>query len=541
MKKTILAFICLCVLCGTSIAQNASLTDGHTSNNVPDSGESASAAQTSDSQTEALSGIQKAKGGTAVVPAAKRPAAPDKEKAELAAADDDSPGAVKEYSDTLQFGISPEIIELLQKFITNDDPRFVDQVYDLFQTTKSTAVRDKIVEYFTHFKDPCIEDYAVTTVNDPYDIKSSSVSLVFTYISAVKCTAAVPAIISLLDSDNETYFQDALTALGNIGGPSEALYLADYLNRDDLSVPQKQQLAQVLGKINAVETWQKLAELAQNKDENSFVRMYSAESIGEMKKTESVPILTKLYEETDPNLRQYVIKGLENYPGNKDAESVIIQALRDEHYKVRLEAVSAVQKLLLKTAVPYLIYRTKAASEEQTVKNACYQAIAAINTSEGNEYLVGILTDKKTGDAEKGKAAEALFQDNNAGEKEILSLAEETLKDDKRKQLRYTIGKQLAKYARPSYAEICRDFISSKDAATVSLGLDMYRKGKYQAVSDTVQSVAHDKNAGGNGRKARKILGLPEDIPSDPKDAAAKDAKGKSSAADTAAEKTAAD
>ncbi|MCK9168878.1 MAG: HEAT repeat domain-containing protein [Treponema sp.] len=515
MKRAVLAGLCMIVFCSMLAAEDVT----ESTSDVPDqSGTAAVQENTPDDSAPE----EKAEAGTAVVPAAKRPAAPDKEKCDQAAAKDDSPDSVKAYKETLMYGISPEIVELLKKFIANDDPRFVDEVYDLFHSTKSAAVREKIIEYFTHFKDPCIEDYAVNILNDPYDTNADTVSLVFTYISEVKCTAAIPAVITLIDADNATFFQDALTTLGNIGGPPEAVYLAEYMDRDDLTVPQKQALAQVLGKIHAVQTWKKLAALAQNKDENTFVRMYAAESIGEMQKSESVPILISLYEERDPNLRQYVIRGLANYPGNKDAEAVIIQGIKDEYYKVRLESISAVEKLSLKNAVPYLIYRTKAESEEQVVKNACYPVIAFLNTSEGNDFLVSLITDKKTADAVKGKAVDALIKDNNAGEKEILELAGETLKDDRRKQLRYTIGKQLAASGRPSYAQICREYILSKDAATVSLGLDMYKKGSYSSDSDAVKSVAEDKRSGINGKKARKILGIPEESPaSDVKTAAA--------------------
>lgn len=503
MKKTLPAALCvftlLSVLSAEEPSEGASGTPATSVENTKDGN--------ADSVTE------KAKAGAAVVPAAKRPAEPDQEKCRQAAANDDSPDDIKKDRETLLYGISPEIVELLQQFITNDDPRFVQDVYDLFQTTKSAVVREKIIEYFTHFKDPCIEDYAVTVLNDPYDTKAGTVSLIFRYISEVKCTAAIPAVIALIDADNAVYFQDALTTLGNIGGPPEALYLAEYMDRDDLTIPQKQALAQVLGKIHAVQTWEKLAGLARNKDENTFVRMYSAESIGEMQKPESVPVLINLYEENDPNLRQYVIKGLSYYPGNKDAETVIVQGIKDEHYKVRLESIGAAEKLVLKDAVPYLIYRTKAESEEQVVKNACYTAIAALNTREGNEYLVSLITDKKISDAVKGKAAEALMKDNNSGEKEILDLAQETLKDDRRKQLRYTIGRQFAKYGRSSYAQICSEYIVSKDAATVSLGLDMYKKADYSAAAGAVKSVAEDKNSGINGKKARRILGLSEESP----------------------------
>ena len=282
-----------------------------------------------------------------------------------------------------------------------------------------------------------------------------------------------------------------------------------FIERDDLTTPQRQALARVLGKLGAVETWEKLSSIAQNEDENTFIRMYAAEAIGNMKKQESIPILVELYEAGDPNFRQYVIKGLANYPESAEAKEVIMQGIRDEHYKVRLESIAAVKKLNMTEASPYLIYRAKN-DKEKVVKNACYDAIAVLGTKNGIDYLISILEDKKAGDATKAEAVKALIA-NNAGEAQILALAQETLKDDLHKPLRYAIGKELAKYGKPSYEAVCRSFLSSKDVATVSLGLDIYKKGRYGGVTSTVQSLAADKKAGVNQTRARKILGMEDD------------------------------
>ena len=47
----------------------------------------------------------------------------------------------------------------------------------------------------------------------------------------------------------------------------------------------------VLGKLQALSTWEKLCEICQDEEENSFVRMYAAEAIGNMKLPDSIPIL----------------------------------------------------------------------------------------------------------------------------------------------------------------------------------------------------------------------------------------------------------
>ncbi len=404
-----------------------------------------------------------------------------------------------------------DIVELLNNFVKNEDVRFVDEVYDLFEETKNSTVREKILEYFTKLKDPCLEDYALTILNDPYDEKKSTVDCVFRYVQAVKTKDAIPAVLTLLEGEDEDYFNNALTTLGEIGGPKEAVYLTEYLDREDLTVAQKQQLVKVLGNIKAVETYDRLVEMAQDEDENTFVRMYATEAIGSMEKEEAVEIIVRLYEENDPKLRCSAVKALTNFKENESARKTILQAVRDAHVSVRLEAIDACKKNEIKEAVPYLIYRLEK-DKEDSVKKKCYTAMAFLNTKEGNDYLVKLITDKKTADTPKSRAAQALLECNNAGTDEIIALARETLTDDRRKPLRYALGKEFAKYKRSEFAEICKEYITSKDTSTQGTGLDIYSKGRYSSVTPVVRQLVLDaaKNPSKKNsiaEKAKKILG----------------------------------
>lgn len=439
----------------------------------------------------------------------KRPQKQDAEK--IAELDEEFPDTRKENADTLKFGMEDDIIELLNDFVKNEDVRFVDEVYDLFYVTKNIAVREKILEYFTKLKDPCLENFALEILDDPYEQKKSTVDAVFKYIQAVKTKEALPAVLKLVESEDENYFTNALTTLGEIGGSKEAVFLSEYLEREDLSLAQRQQLVKVLGKIKAVETYDKLVEMAQDEDENTFIRMYSAEAIGSMEKKEAVKVLVKLYEDTDPKLRCSVVKGLSNFKENDEAKKTVIEAIRDSHVTVRLEAIEACKKNGYKEAVPYLVYRLEK-DKEDSVKKKCYPAIACLNTKEGNEYLVKLITDKKVADTPKSRVATALLEYNNAGTDEIIALARETLKDDRRKPLRYALGKEFAKYKRNEFSSICKDYLDSKDTATQGTGLDIYSKGRYPDVLPVVRQIILDaaknplkKNA--NAEKAKKILG----------------------------------
>lgn len=453
------------------------------------------------------------------IPDAKRPKSPDGEK--VKDLDNTDPDGQKNNPDIIKYGLEDDISELLETLTKNKDVRFENEVYDLFQETKSDSVREKILRYFRTLEDPCLEDFAVTVLDDPYDEKKSVVDACFSYVQTVKTKEAIPACKKLLESDDEEYFMNSIETLGKIGGAAEALYLSKYLENEDLTVPQKQALVRALGNLHAVETYDTLVSLAEDEDENSFVRMYSAEAIGEMKKNEAVPVLVNLFESDDPNLRASVIKGLENFTTD-EAKKTIIQGIRDSHQKVRNEAIKAVKNLKITEADEYLIYRAKN-DKESSVKKACYETLASLGTSKGDEYLLGELKNKKTGDNTKAEIAKALLSENK-GSKEVAVLASETADDDRRKQLRYALGKEMAKYKNSDFADVCLKYMQSKDNATVGTGLDIYAKGRYSNCDLFVRELAEkaDLNAKSKNQmaiKAAKILGMDVEKMTEKKDA----------------------
>ncbi len=455
--------------------------------------------------------IKASKGGISEIPNSKRPKPIDKEKAEKAAEKDESDKDYENKSNTIKYGLPSEISTLIDELIKNDDPRFTEEIYDIFQVTKNPTIRQKVLTYFKQQEDPCLEDYAVEVLNDPYEEKNDLVKACFQYISTVKTKEAIPAVLSIIEGENDSYFNDAIAAIGEIGGPGEAMFLVEYLEREDLSDAQRQTLMRTCGKMHAVQTWEKVVSVAEDEDENLYVRMYAAESLGLMEKKESVPILVELFTENDPNLRQYVIKGLSHFPGVVEAEETIMQGIRDEHWRVRQEAIKTAKEMKLTDSIPYLIYRAKNDSEK-VIKEEAYTSIAALNTTEGNDFLVAQLGEKKLGDATKKKIVEVLLKEGNAGEAEILALAEECLQDDKRKDLRYAIGKELAKYEKSAYDDICIKYLSSKDSTTQSLGLDIYKTNRFSSAVPLMRTIYEDKKANsGVKNRIKKLLSIDDE------------------------------
>ena len=448
--------------------------------------------------------------GVSEVPPKKRPKPIDEEKAKAAADKDENDEVPEENKKTIKYGLPSEITKLIDDLMTNDDPRFTEEIYDLFEVSENVQIQQKILEYFGKLEDPCLENFAVTVLNDPYDTKTDVVKACFEYIQKVHTDAAIPAVFTILESDNETYFNDTLSTIGEIGDAQSALSVAEYLERDDLSDAQRQTLMRTLGKLHAVETFDKIVAILENEDENAFVRMYAAEALGLMGKMEAVPVLINTYKDANPNLRQYAIKGLGEFPQDGKAQACILQGIRDEHWKVRQEAINVSKKILDYHAIPYLMYRAENDSE-RIIKEAAISALPLYNEPNADKFLKDML-EKKVSDNIKVKVVIALL-DAEHGEEEILALAEKCLSDVRMKNLAKGIGNELAKRSKHSYEAICLKYLESKDGDLQNIGLDMYKNHKFSGpVEEKIRSLALDRKGNGSVRnRAKKMLGIEDE------------------------------
>lgn len=413
----------------------------------------------------------------------------------FAETEDDELTEIQKRKDTLTYGLESEITSLLDTLIKEEDATMSDDIYKVFLSSKNVNVKDKIISYYTTNKDARLTDFAISVISDPYDEEKSTINALIRYCGALKIKKAAPYLTDMLENEQEDYFDAALSALGDCGGPDEAVILADFLDNDILSTARKQNLMKALGAINAVETWDKLVEIIEDEDQNTYVRMYAAEAIGVMEKKESVAVLIKLFQNKDSNIRTYAVKGL-SYFDTDEVEQFMIEALRDNYYKVRQEAAKAAGKWQFTACLPSLIYRAKN-DTETTVKYECYASLGMLHEQEAFDFLTEVLQDEKKGDVARSKAAEVLLKEGRTSEKQlVLEIAQKCLEDDKKKTLRYNIGKELAKYEDFNFRTICKGYLESSDPSTQGIGIDIFSKNMFHDLLPQVQAIADNQKSG---------------------------------------------
>jgi HEAT repeat protein len=414
--------------------------------------------------------------------------------------------------DIIQYGLESEVSELIKTLGDEADYSYNQDLLTLFKGTRSTAVREAILSFFSKQKKDDLRQYALDVLSDPFDLENSTVNAVFAYAEAIGLKEALPSIRKLLENANSEYRSQAISALGKYGEAEDAQYLLDYFDgeipgeeKERLII--RQNVMAALGSLKAVETNARLTEIAADDEENANIRATAAVAIGEMGKPESLPVLLKLFGNSDPVLRASAISGLSHY-ADKDALDTITEGFKDSYYKVRLESIKAAERLKLDNTVPSLFYRAET-DPQKTVQLAAYEALGSINSSKTNEWLKAVVLNEKKSEEMRVKALSVLAK-NNFGyiSPDLPKLIEPLLKDDKKKWMRYEMGKILANTESQSTDTIALSYLTSKDIQTKSIGLDMFAKNRYGSMKASVEAIAADEKQGALQRRAKKILGI---------------------------------
>ena len=411
---------------------------------------------------------------------------------------------IEQRQEKIMFGLESEIVELIDKVIEEEDFEYGDDFYALFNKTRSTSVREKIIKYFEKTKDDRLKDFAAELLEDPFEESKEIVNAVFSYVSQVPVPQALEPLRVLLESEDETFQIQTIKTLGKIGNEEDAQNLRNFLEAE-IQPGVKQAVIDALGDLGTADSWESLCNIVNDKGEDTYMRMHAVESLGKIDSDQAAGILVSLYDDKDANFRVSVIKGLAASAA-PEAQAVLIEALQDSYFRVRLEALEAIKNQKLSAAFKSLLYRAKNDSEN-VVKYKAYETLAALGEKDGLDYLVSLVKSDKQTETTRAKAATALLKYAFAETlNPVIAAAESTLNDEKQKKVRYALGKEFAKYESAALEDICLKYLENSDVATKGTGLDIYAKNAFSALTQKVEEIAKNEKEGANQKKAKYIL-----------------------------------
>ncbi len=419
--------------------------------------------------------------------------------------------------DIISYGIETELISLVEALEKEDNKEFTPELTALFSSTRSVGVRESILTLFSNQAVDTLKDWTESLLQDPWEERSSTVILALSYASKLSLKECAPSVRALLETENTQFRGPAIAALGKIGGTEDAAFLSDMLD-DEISGDEKQRLVTrqaimtALAELKDPSQWDRFLEIAENEDENGVIRATAAKALAAIGGDRAYDALAKIYESTDPVLREAALSGAAKLEG-RGAETLISDGLRDSYYKVRIQALASAKEKKLDGITPLVLYRAKTDPVE-SVRDAAYETLAVLGNKEGLDWLSSLVNDEKATDARRVKAAKALSQyQKDIAWSVIPTVARKALSDDKKTWLRYELGKIVASAADSRYADLALEYLSHKDTLTRSLGLDMYEKQRYASVKSRIETIAEDDKQGALQKRAKTILEKDRSIP----------------------------
>ena len=411
----------------------------------------------------------------------------------------------EERNEKIEFGLESEIEELLEVLIKDEDFEYSEKLKELFNNSKSTSLKNKIIDYFIAAKDLGLTEQMLAVFADPMAEKKSTADKFFTYAEKLEIKTATDSLRSILQDDSSPFLPNAIKSIGKCGTVEDATLLEELLKKEE-NQSTKQEIVKALGNLGSASSYNAITEIAKDTSESLGMRMAAIEAMGKIANEETENELANLYEDTDANFRVSVIKAVAEIKQNAEAEKILIEAVKDNHYKVRLAALTGVIDQKLVNAEKVVLYRAKN-DAENVVKEKSFEALAAIGTPDAIEYLLKVVEDKKKSDSNRTKAASYLLKycfDNSVYQ--LVEIARSTLSDDKQKKVRYALGKEFAKSENIALMDICREYLASDDVSTKGTGLDIYAKNAYGSLRADVEAIVEDKKAGVNQKKAKNVL-----------------------------------
>ncbi|MBO4731804.1 MAG: HEAT repeat domain-containing protein, partial [Spirochaetaceae bacterium] len=175
----------------------------------------------------------------------------------------------EQRQEKILFGLESEIVELIDKVIEEEDYEYSDDLYALFNKTRSSSVREKIIKYFEKTKDDRLKDFAAELLEDPFEENKEIVNAVFSYVSQVPVPQAVEPLRVLLDSEDETFQIQTVKTLGKIGNQEDAEKLRQFLDKE-IQPGVKQAVIDALGDLGTTDSWDSLCEIVNDKGEDTY-------------------------------------------------------------------------------------------------------------------------------------------------------------------------------------------------------------------------------------------------------------------------------
>jgi HEAT repeat protein len=395
---------------------------------------------------------------------------------------------------TIQYGITSEIISLIDNLRSENNYEFDSQLAALFSVNANEKVRTALLNYFTVSKSSSIRTQVLDLVKAYDDQPVSIVLLSLGYLAEIGETSHTEVMQRLLEENSEKLLQAGVKAAGLSGNTAMVKKLVELYEDIDTTVPVKQEILIAFGRLKSADSLEKLLVIAKDPDSDMLLRTSACTALGEMDNPEGIKVMMDIYDDSDTLLRNAIISALVKVK-SVNVEEMFIRALKDDYWRIRSAALKALGERKVVSAISIMIYKAEK-DPENTIKIEALKAIGSLGTAEAGAFLAKTYEDEKIDPALRIIALNSLNSFNFGVYKASVEKVLDKEWPKKTSPLLEQTASALSKVQSADLLGLYEKMLQSANISVKASALAGIKKNKMTALKDKVKALSEDKASG---------------------------------------------
>jgi HEAT repeat protein len=291
----------------------------------------------------------------------------------------------EERSELLLYGIDSQVIELIDSLRDEKDISLTGEVHAVFKTNLNPKVRSSAIELFRMVDYRLAVDDAAILIDTFEEEDPGLLMSAVRYLTDDPQADLEPKLLLLLESTDGAIIRAALKGLGVAGGKKSVEVLLEYLDDSDFDDNLKPEIILALGDLKDPSAIDPLLDILEDSGEDPTWRRYACASLGKIADPSVLPNIKEILFEEDAIMRSYAVGAL-RYFDTAEINPLLISALKDSFWRVRVSAAQGLGEKKVEEAVPILIFKAEK-DPENNVREEAVQALGEIANQPALEAL----------------------------------------------------------------------------------------------------------------------------------------------------------
>ncbi len=393
---------------------------------------------------------------------------------------------------TIQYGIDSQILELISQLKDEKNENYFNQLEELFTETTNTDIQTAVADFFDSQENDALVEEAFERLED-YDNLDRKIVLQLTrYLEEYQKESITDLFFEMIDDPRVEVASAAIKAIGISDEPEYSEQLLDMYNDREFRDALKPALISALGELGNRIAFDLLDTIVSDEDESKSLRWRACQALGKIGGEDAFESISQLLNDDDPILRSYAVNAL-GYLDQKGAVDILIDALRDNMWRVRVQAAEALGRKQAAEAFEILKYKAQHDPDVRNVRLAAVQAIGKLDIGKGYDFLRELYRDSQAPAGLRSKAIEILVEDSLSASIEVINAVfDEEWDKEKSYILDYTC-KMLSTRESPHLVKLYERMLNHPSHINLLYyGLRGVRLNKFGSLRDEVEDLTAD-------------------------------------------------